>query len=47
MNANKGKWFHIKKTRSRRHSAETMTEADNADDPALLSNTPAQVEFLL
>ena len=38
---------NYKKTRSRGYSAETMTDADNADDLALLTNTPAQVESLL
>ena len=33
--------------RSRRHSPQTFTDTDNADDIALLSNTPTQAETLL
>ena len=39
--------FTLKKARSRRHPAETITDADYADDLALLANTPAQAESLL
>ena len=35
------------KARSRRYTAETMTDADYADNLALLSNTIAHVESLL
>ena len=34
------------KARSRRYPAETMTDTDYADDLALLTNTPAQVESI-
>ena len=37
----------VKKTRSRRYPAETMTDEDYAADLALLSNTPAEAESLL
>ena len=36
--------FKKKKTRSRRYIAETMIDAENADDQALHANTPAQAE---
>ena len=39
--------FELTKKRSRRYSAETITDADFADDTALLANTPAQAETLL
>ena len=39
--------FKLTKERSRRYSAQTITDADYADDIALLANTPAQVETLL
>ena len=39
--------FTLKKTRSRWYPAETITDADYADDIALLANTPTQAEFLL
>ena len=32
--------FHFKKSQSKRHSAETMSDADYADDQALLANIP-------
>ena len=32
---------------SRQYPAETITDIENADDLALLANTPAQVESLL
>ena len=49
VNRSNKKRFYIfkKKARSRRYPAETMTDADEADDLALLVNTPAQVESLL
>ena len=37
----------LKKKRSRRYPAQTITDADNADDIALLANTPNQAETLL
>ena len=39
--------FKLGKERSRRYSAQTITDADSADDIALLANTPAQAESLL
>ena len=39
--------FELKKKRSRRYPAKTNTDADNADDIALLANTPNQAETLL
>ena len=39
--------FHIIKERSRSYPAPRITDADYADDTALLANTPAQAETLL
>ncbi len=39
--------FKLTKERSRRYPAQTITDADYADDIALLANTLAQVETLL
>ena len=39
--------FELKKKRSRRYPAKTITDADYADDIAILVNTPAQAETLL
>ena len=39
--------FELKKKRSRRYPAKTITDADYADDIALLANTPNQVDTLL
>ena len=39
--------FKLAKERSRRYPADTITDADYADDIALLVNTPAQAETLL
>ena len=39
--------FSLKKPRRRRYLGETITDADNADGIALLSNTPTQAEFKL
>ena len=39
--------FKLAKERSRRYTAQTITDVDNADDTALLANTPAQAETLL
>ena len=37
----------LAKEKSRRYPTQTITDADNADDIALLTNTPAQAETLL
>ena len=39
--------FELKKKSSRRYPAKTITDADDADDIALLANTPNQPETLL
>ena len=39
--------FELKKKSSRRYPAKTITDADYADDIALLANTPNQAETLL
>ena len=39
--------FTLAKERSRRYPAQTISEADYADDIALLANTPTQAESLL
>ena len=39
--------FELTKKRSRRHPAKTITDADYADDIALLANTPNQAETQL
>ena len=39
--------FKLTKKRSRRYSAKTITDANYADDIALLTNAPAQAETLL
>ena len=39
--------FTLKKTISKRYPAETITDADYADDIAVLANTPTQAESLL
>ena len=39
--------FTLKKAKSRWFPAETITDADNADDIVLLSNTPTQAESML
>ena len=39
--------FKLTKERSRRYPVQTITNADYADDIALLANTPARVESLL
>ena len=39
--------FKLTKKRSRRYPAKTITDADDADDIALLANAPAQAETLL
>ena len=40
-------YIYIYKARIRRHSAQTMTDVDYADDIVLLANTPIPVESLL
>ena len=39
--------FKLTKERSRRYPVQTITDADYADDIALLANAPARVETLL
>ena len=39
--------FELIKKRSRRYPAKTITDADYADDIAILANAPAQAETLL
>ncbi len=39
--------FELMKKRSRRYPAKTITDADYADDIAILANTPDQAETLL
>ena len=39
--------FELTKKRSRRYPANTITDADYADDTAILANAPAQAETLL
>ena len=39
--------FKLTKERIRRYPAQTVTDADNADDILLLTNTPAQAKTLL
>ena len=39
--------FELTKKRSRRYPAKTITDADYANDIALLANTPNQAEILL
>ena len=39
--------FELTKKRSRRYPAKTITDADYADDVAILANAPAQAETLL
>ena len=39
--------FKLTKERSRRYPAKTITDANYADDIALLANAPAQAETLL
>ena len=39
--------FKLTKKRSKRYPAKTITDADYADDIAILANTPNQAETLL
>ena len=41
------KCHYTRKARSRRYPAETIMDAENADNTALLANTPTQAESLL
>ena len=41
------KGFELTKKRSRRYPVKTITDADYADDLAILANTPNQAETLL
>ena len=46
--SNNGKWFQTKKkSRSRQYPIETITDADYADDLALLTNTTVQAKSSL
>ena len=45
--SNKENGFTLNKARSRQYSVETKTDADYADDIALLANTPTQAESQL
>ena len=45
--SNERKWLYAKKARCIRYPTETITNANYADDVALLENTPTQVESLL
>ena len=47
INKMKDNGFKLTKERSRRYPGQRITDADNADDIALLGNTPAQAETLL
>ena len=39
--------FKLTKERRRRHPAQTITDADDAEDKALLANAPVQTGTLL
>ena len=43
----KNNGFKVAKERSRRNPAQTITDADYADDIELLANTPARAETML
>ena len=43
----KNNGFKLTKEKSRRYPAQTITDADYADDIALLANTHAQAEILI
>ena len=47
INKIREKGFELTKKRSRRYPAKTITDADYADDIAILANTPDQAETLL
>ena len=47
INIMKDNGFKLAKERNRRYPAQTITDADYADDKALLANTSAQAEILL
>ena len=44
---NQREWFRADEEKSRRYPAKTITDADYADDIAILANTPDQAETLL
>ena len=44
---NESKWFQAGKGKKQKIPAQTITDADYADDITLLANSPAQVETLL
>ena len=47
INKMKDNGFKMTNERSRKYPAQTITDADYADEIALLANTPAQAESLL
>ena len=47
MQINPTVWRKMTKKRSRKYPAKTITDADYADDIALLANTPNKAETLL
>ena len=47
IDKNRENGFELTKKRSRRYPAKTITDADYADDIAILANTPNQAETLL
>ena len=47
MNITKDNGFKLAKERSRRYPAQTIMDADDADNVALLANTPTQAETRL
>ena len=47
IDPNRENSFELTKKRSRRYPAKTITDADYADDIAMLANTPNQAETLL
>ena len=47
INLMEGNGFSLAKKRGRQYPAQTITDAEYADDIALLANTPTQAESLL
>ena len=47
MDLMKENGFILERARYRRYPAQTITDADYADDIALLAHTPNQAEYLL
>ena len=45
--SNERKWLYIKRDKTQMIPAQTITDADYADEIALPSNTPTQAESLL